>query len=61
MTEDDAPRPRPAYDVGQPLELLSIAEIESRILMLQEEIARLEAAAQAKRAATSAAEAFFRK
>ncbi|MBL1257151.1 DUF1192 family protein [Methylocystis sp. Sn-Cys] len=40
---------------------MSIAEIESRILMLQEEIARLEAAAQAKRAATSAAEAFFRK
>lgn len=61
MTDDDAPRPRPAYDIGQPLDLLSIAELESRILMLKEEIDRLEAAAQAKRAATSAAEAFFRK
>jgi uncharacterized small protein (DUF1192 family) len=61
MTDENAPRPRPAYEIGQPLDLLSVAEIDLRILVLKEEIARLEAAGQSKRAATAAAEAFFRK
>ncbi|GLI92200.1 DUF1192 domain-containing protein [Methylocystis echinoides] len=60
-TEDDAPRPRPALEIGQPLDLLSAAELEARIAALRAEIARLEAARDAKRAATAAAEAFFRK
>ncbi|HEY8161348.1 MAG: DUF1192 domain-containing protein [Methylocystis sp.] len=61
MTDEDAPRPRPAYEIGQPLDLLSVAEIEARIAVLKEEIERLEAAAQSKRAATAAAEAFFKR
>lgn len=59
--EEEAPRPRPAYEMGQPLDLLSLTEIDERIAALKAEIARLEEAAQAKRAATAAAEAFFRK
>ncbi len=61
MTDEEAPRPRPAYEIGQPLDLLSVAEIEARIATLEEEIERLDAAAQSKRAATAAAEAFFKK
>ncbi len=60
-SDEDAPRPRPTFEIGQPLDLLSVAEIELRIAALKEEIARLEAAAEAKRAAGAAAEAFFRK
>ncbi len=59
--ENEAPRPRPPYEIGQPLDLLSLKEIDERIAALKDEIARLEEAAQAKRAATAAAEAFFRK
>jgi uncharacterized small protein (DUF1192 family) len=61
MTDEEAPRPRPAIEIGQPLDLLSVAEIEARIAALKEEIRRLEAGAEAKRAANAAAEAFFRK
>ncbi len=61
MTEDDAPQPRPAPEIGQPLDLLSVAELEDRISALQAEIARLEQARDAKRAANAAAEAIFKK
>lgn len=63
--EDDTPRPRAARDsgaeIGQPLDLMSVAELEEKIATLKAEIARLEQARDAKRAATAAAEAFFRK
>jgi uncharacterized small protein (DUF1192 family) len=59
--EDEGPRPRPPLEIGQPLDLLSLAEIDERIAALRAEIERLEQAAQARRAATAAAEAFFRK
>ncbi|MDP3068534.1 MAG: DUF1192 domain-containing protein [Methylocystis sp.] len=58
--QDDAPRPV-AFEIGQPLDLLSVAELEERIERLRLEIARLEAARAAKQAASAAAEAFFRK
>lgn len=59
--DDDTPRPVPLLVIGQPLDLLSVAELEARIEALRAEIARLEAAASAKRTANAAAEAFFRK
>lgn len=59
--DDDAPRPRPAHELGQSLDLLSVAEIDERIEALRAEIARLEAARASKQAAGAAAEAFFKK
>jgi uncharacterized small protein (DUF1192 family) len=59
--EDDAPRPPAPFEIGQPLDLLSIAEIDERIEKLRQEIARLEAARAAKQAASAAADAFFKK
>lgn len=61
MTDEDAARPRPTHEIGQPLDLLSLTELEERVTALKAEIARLEQAARAKRAAAAAAEAFFRK
>ena len=59
--DDEAPRPRPKFEIGQPLDLLSVGEIDETIATLGGEIARLEAARSAKAAASAAAEAFFRK
>ena len=61
MTDEDRPISRPSHEIGQPLDLLSVAEIDTRTELLKAEIARLEAAKTAKRAAASAAESFFRK
>ncbi|MGD9543649.1 MAG: DUF1192 domain-containing protein [Methylocystis sp.] len=59
--EDGATRRPAAFEIGQPLDLLSIAEIGERIERLRQEIARLEAARAAKQAASAAADAFFKK
>jgi uncharacterized small protein (DUF1192 family) len=63
MSEDpDVPRkPKPAHALGEPLDLVSIEEIDARIELLRAEIARLEAARRSKAAAKSAADAFFKK
>jgi uncharacterized small protein (DUF1192 family) len=59
--EDDKPRPAPTYVVGQPLDQLSVAELDARIDELRREVARLEAARAQKQAAQTAAEAVFRR
>ncbi len=59
--ENDRPRPKPAYKVGQDLSALSIAEIDQRVALLEAEIARLKEARAKKDASRSAADSFFRK
>lgn len=59
--DDEAPLPRPKFEIGQPLDLLSVREIDETIEALREEISRLETARAAKASASVAAEAFFRK
>ncbi|MCA0425197.1 MAG: DUF1192 domain-containing protein [Proteobacteria bacterium] len=58
--DEDRPRPKPRHDIGQDLSLLSVAEIDERIALLSEEIARLEADRRRKEASKSAADAFFK-
>jgi len=58
---DEKPRPMPSHMLGQPLDAVSIAEIDDRIALLREEILRLEAARAQKQAAQAAADAFFKK
>ena len=56
--EDDifaAPKKKPVHEIGQPLDALSVHELDERIDALRAEIARLEAAKAAK-AASAAAE-----
>ncbi len=58
--EDDRPKKKIAHEIGQDLSLLSISELRERIELLKGEIARLEAAADAKAASRSAADSFFK-
>lgn len=58
---DDLPKKRIAHELGQDLSLLSVAELGERIILLKEEIARLETELTRKRASQTAADAFFKK
>ena len=61
MTDDDRPKPKPpAHELGQPLDQLSVAEIDARVALLKAEIARLEAAKAGKGSARSVAESLFK-
>lgn len=59
--DDLKPKPKPALAVGDPLAGLGIAELEARIAALRQEIARVEAELEAKRAHESAAAALFKR
>lgn len=62
MFDDDRPKPKPpVHEIGQPLDRLSIAEIDARVAILKDEIARLEAAKAAKGSVRDAAESLFRR
>ncbi len=61
MFEEDAPRPKREYLLGQPLDTLSVDELTETIERLRAEIARLEAARNAKAGAIDAAQGLFRK
>lgn len=63
MREDDPdrPKPKPLHQVGEPLDMMSIEELRLHITMLQDEIARLEAAVLSKQASRGAADAFFKR
>ena len=57
---EDEPKPK-ARDLplGAPLDTLSVAELEARIALLRQEIARIEQAITGKRASRDAADSFF--
>jgi uncharacterized small protein (DUF1192 family) len=59
--EDDRPKKKLAHEIGQDLALLSVEELRDRIALLNEEIARLEAAMAKKQASRSTADQFFKK
>ncbi len=55
------PRKAPTvHEVGQPLDALSVDELNERIELLQAEIARLTTARASKEASKLAADAFFK-
>jgi uncharacterized small protein (DUF1192 family) len=58
---EDEPKPK-ARDLplGAPLDTLSVAELEARIALLRQEIARIEQAIAGKRASRDAADSVFR-
>jgi uncharacterized small protein (DUF1192 family) len=60
MDLEDLPTEKPAIAIGENLELMSVAEMEQRVLILESEIARVKAAIAQKQASKSAAAAFFR-
>jgi uncharacterized small protein (DUF1192 family) len=58
--DDDRPRKKISHEIGQDLSLLSVGEIDERIVLLRAEINRLEADRARKEASRSAADAVFR-
>lgn len=62
MRDDDERVKRPvSHEIGQPLDTLSVDELDHRIALLTAEIRRIEAARTAKQAALGAADAFFKR
>lgn len=59
--EDDRPKKKLIHEIGQDLTLLSVGELNERIALLKDEIARLETDINGKQASKSAADLFFKK
>ena len=59
--DEDRPRKKITHEIGQDLTLLSVAELNERIVLLRAEIARLEADITKKQSSRSAADQFFKK
>lgn len=60
MSFEDMPRKPAGIVLGENLDLLSVSELEHRVLALEQEIQRVKAAIQSKQASKNAADAFFR-
>jgi len=61
IEEDDRPKKKIAHEIGQDLALLSVEELNDRILLLNDEMVRLQGALAKKRASRSVADQFFKK
>ena len=59
--DDDLPRKTAVHEMGQDLSLLSVTELDERMVILSEEMARLKLARDSKQASKFAADTFFRK
>jgi uncharacterized small protein (DUF1192 family) len=59
--DDDRPKKRIAHEIGADLSLISVEELRERIVLMKEEIARLEADIGRKEVSKSAADAFFKR
>ena len=60
IEDDDKPRKKITHEIGQDLSLLSVEELNERILLLNAEAERLQAAVTKKRASKEAANNFFK-
>ena len=60
MEEDDIVRKPTTHVVGMGLDTMSVDELQMRISLLQDEIARLNAAIEARKQTRSAADSLFR-
>ena len=61
IDDEERPRKKIAHEIGQELTLLSVRELDERVALLKEEIARLEADKAKKQAQRSAADQFFKR
>ena len=59
--DEERPKRKIIHDIGQDLSLLSVAELQDRIMLLREEITRIEADIGRKQNSRSTADQFFRK
>ena len=55
MDDDDRPKKKIVHEIGQELALLSVKELQDRIALMREEIARLEAVIASKQTSRNVA------
>ncbi|ABR61489.1 DUF1192 family protein [Sinorhizobium medicae] len=60
LFDEDQAKKKTEHEIGSDLSLLSVDELNARIALLTQEIARLEAEMNRKSASRSAAESLFR-
>lgn len=61
IDEDDRPKKKISHEIGQDISLLSVAELNDRIALMKNEIARLEADIGKKNSSRNVADQFFKK
>lgn len=61
MFDDDAVRKPKGHEVGMPIDTMSVEELEERIALLRDEIARLERSIAARRDTRAAADSLFKR
>ena len=61
IDDDERPKKKIAHEIGQDLTLLSVTELDERVVLMRAEIARLEADKAKKQAQRSAADQFFKR
>ena len=61
IDDEDRPKKKIVHEIGQDLALLSIKELEERIALLNDEIARLQVAIASKQGSRNVADQFFKK
>lgn len=59
--DEEQPKGKPAYQIGQDISLMSTQELQETIDIMKAEIARLEVEVASKSASRNAAEAFFKR
>ena len=59
--DEDAAKKKLAHEIGEDLSKLSLDELAARVRLLAAEFARLEAAAEAKRASAATVASFFKR
>lgn len=60
LFDDDKPKRKLVHEIGQDLSLLSVGDLDERILLMKAEILRLEIDRASKEASRSAAESLFK-
>jgi uncharacterized small protein (DUF1192 family) len=61
IDDEDRPKKKIVHEIGQELALISVKELQERITLLKEEIARIEADIAKKQASRNVADQFFKK
>jgi uncharacterized small protein (DUF1192 family) len=61
MFDDELPKKKKTHEVGMLIDAMSVGELEERIGLLREEIARLEAAIAQRQRDKAAADLFFKR
>ncbi len=61
IDEDDRPKKKISHEIGQDISLLSVAELNDRIALMKNEIARLETDIKKKNSSRNVADQFFKK